>query len=371
MTLIFSLLIENVPLLVGDILVSSGLPNRKIPFIPSIGERINNFNFDQSFYFVNTFQKIVLLDDHIAIACAGGKDPVKYLIERIIHKHNLNPFTRETLTDFFRTDLVFKVPILQNDDWSIIVFIYSSINNSVKVFRKGVFTLNNPTFGRINYAGSGTRVFESLLSNLPIIEKGEEDLFINELPQGMTKALFSALLLMGDLWKLDFHENPESLKNRFGGGYEIAFLSEGKFKKFTDYLILVWVIDSNNNFSTHIAVKSYYHEDLLIIRVLEGDGRDFTRNRGYVVKTLLNQNQSVNLDNIKKVDLNSHYLLNYFLTLDIDGKGKEQLVAIFHQPNMNEFIEVTELEDETQIFIKPKELLINKINSILKKKKVI
>src|SRR3954447_7246080 len=88
----------------------------------------------------------------------------------------------------------------------------------------------------------------------------------------LCRAAACGLTLAGNFFTMEQHHS-ENLSLKFGGGYEIATLSNGKFVKLGDILYVFWsaIVNSQDRSIKlrdfpYCAFRYEYYEDLLVIR---------------------------------------------------------------------------------------------------------
>lgn len=88
----------------------------------------------------------------------------------------------------------------------------------------------------------------------------------------MDAAIASALQLMALLLvrELSTADTPESLREMYGGGYELAVLSDVKFQKIGDVTIFIWgctpLASGEVEFMPMLAIKQHYAGGTLLLR---------------------------------------------------------------------------------------------------------
>ena len=150
---------------------------------------------------------------------------------------------------------------------SVTGFVFDPSASYVCSFGIGCKTINSPIFGEIDLLGTGDAAFESYLQRVTEIPTFPQD------PDNQAlQAAACRLTLAGNFFTME-QNHSENLSLKFGGGYEIATLSHGKFVKLGDILYVFWSATVNLRDRSiklrafpYCAFRYEYYDDLLVIR---------------------------------------------------------------------------------------------------------
>lgn len=197
------------------------------------------------------------------------------------------------------------------------------VNNPLGIssFGYNYESIRTSHFGEIGFLGSGSVGLQACLSQyseLPSAQIGN--------PNILDLSLSFALSLTG-AWLETELATLESLRNYYGGGYEIASLFEGKFQKLDDVTYVFWIARVDDH-EVHIAqvprhAFSYaYTDDILKIRSLSFDDtkdRVSMRQSEHIVPPIYRNVTKPELATLRVPELNNKWLCNYFLVTPKSG----------------------------------------------------
>lgn len=263
MTLIASFLINNVPVLIGDLLISHERGGQAVDVsIPSWHEA-NQFIQDEGpVRIINLYQKLNLISDNVCIAWSGSLIQAKTLIKHLrseIQSRDINyieysrmlaEYSKEDTSDLTIISHFVENGILKRDHLGAPPFPYDGLE--------------------VQVAGSGASYFlEAIQYTITPEPSDANSLDLNHVvgpALTFVATAFGNQILTGD-----------GVAEGWGGGFEIAFLMNGKFKKLSNVMFLYWyaqeMIDGAINISeVPMFVKTEYLGHNLSVFVC--DGRD-------------------------------------------------------------------------------------------------
>ncbi len=282
MTLIAAFEIRNTPVLLGDLLLSS--PNFKgSTDIPTIGDTSKLFPPDSTKTIYGLVQKVNIIGKNLVVSWAGDFYVARKIITLLEEEASINPFTKKSLDNFFETysDLI--------EDKEIAIIGYLQDNDVINLIKKRgsrllINTNNIPNFGKISTCGSGCYDIEEVLENfsmsLSAIQTTHEDIFRHIVSQSTALCGWfysDEMRLLGTSKKsIDDDDFDRTLLSFYGGGYEIAFLTEKGFGKLGDITYFTWKTQklANNSIDIQLLSRAFYItyvDDLLIIYVIDFD----------------------------------------------------------------------------------------------------
>ena len=284
-------------------------------------------------------QKICLLNDRVAIAWSGSYIGALTVINELMEQASLKPLTLAFLLSYF--DKLDKT--IGQLEVSFIIAIFAPTTNKSYLIPYKATTYESEIFGKVFIIGIGKTEFLSLF-------KKAEPKLNKEILKGGVGILNIATAITSPLLSLDFM--GRGLTSYFGGGYEIAYLADGKIQKADNVHYIYWHTQymSNGNISLPIPfqIHSYkYLHDLLSIRTIRADrieDRDgkmkFVHSRPFTIIPPINRN--VNFKEVQRLlttDFPSildifgpHYLSGFFANLIFLSKD-DQIYYIHFSSN--------------------------------------
>jgi hypothetical protein len=260
MTAVARLLIKQYPLLIGDLLTSNRpAPGTEIPL--PICDVVYGQTVDDTGP-AGLRQKIAIVADNIVIGWAGVHKTAHGLIDELRQRCESEQFNSEMVKEY----LWRQRPSVWNDIGVVGCVLDSEVGN-LQSFGCKCSTIHSPVLGEIGLLGSGTAEFEKYLQTVTEIPVAPQD------PENQClQAAACGLALAGNFFTMEQH-HAENLTQKFGGGYEIAVLSNDKFVKVGDLLYVFWSATVNQrdksvklrNFP-YCAFRYEYYGDLLVIR---------------------------------------------------------------------------------------------------------
>jgi len=261
LTLIAAFTIDGIPILIGDLLISAPSITTPEVRVPTVGDIAPLFPTGLGGRAISGLdQKLNIIGDNIAIAWAGSRIQAKYALKKLIERNQQNSLTPDELSAFLS---VLNSEIGQ-EDLSLIGWIVDP-KGGPKGFTYGSCE-KYTTQSSINVAvaGTGAPDFSYCLdqlrfSNLQIAGGN---------PNALETAVTYALMLSGTLLQNEI-VSLETLRNFYGGGYEIITFVQGIPTKIDDIVYIFWLLEPSSlgwNGVLRKAIKQLYLGDNLVFR---------------------------------------------------------------------------------------------------------
>lgn len=305
MTVIAAFEVHDSPLLFGDLLRTGPTSGGKAA-VPAQGE-VHDF-FGEGWGITGLGQKVCLLSDSFAIAWAGDWLGARVAIAELRSRAQSGPISANDAREYLASE-----PDLKRYPASFIGLTH--VDGRVQKFHFDADEFYSPTLGLTYVSGSGKgaiRDFARLLRSCEIADFGEAN--------SSDRALATALTLGGMLLngELRGREAATSLRNFFGGGYEIAYFSEGRMRKSPDITYFLWTARVDNGqirlAYPELLVKQTYSNDHLLIRsarIVSSEANPTPRivdEQGHVVGPMYEAPAFSNLETLQSMSLQSRVL---------------------------------------------------------------
>lgn len=268
MTLVAAFKIKNIPVLIGDLLLS-GKGKQSILYLPTVGD-ISQFQLypNSSEAVVALTHKVNIINKDIVIGWAGSHLGAKIILSDLKQTSETETFTKESLEKFFIT----RKSWIGNDELAFIGYIKDA--NGVHLFEYSynqcpIYKPKLDAYEELRIIGTGYYDTEKLLENNVI--KYNENLC------EFDNAAISAISLCGwffaDEMRLSkdstIDMNDRTLFDYYGGGYEIAIYTENGFCKLDKITYLYWIVQNIDTKPTINLVtrgfKVNYQDEILFI----------------------------------------------------------------------------------------------------------
>lgn len=341
MTMIASLHLNNVPIIVGDLLISDSIRPKEM-ILPTFSEDVLQYLSPASRRHPVKFnQKIYILKSNVCIAFAGSVFHFKSLLEdvRLFCKYH-DIVTSQMMNDFLegRHDETWT-------EFDCIIYVADKVENEyyLGVFKHGNwFKLETLLYGDVWSTGSGAADFLTTTS-----EAGTYSVIAPENP--LAAAVKSIAMKICQILSEE-RITLKNVKKHWGAGFELVYFAGGQFRKLDNitYIINYSKLDHNNNglIPLPAAVMNYkYHDDTLIITVVKPDEINIElENDTYHLRTTnikCNQFYVVPIDSKQEVLTNEVYS-------DLNFKSFNKVLGyIIHQ---NEEIKIPTIFQEGEDF---------------------
>jgi hypothetical protein len=272
MTLIATLTISNLPVLIGDALLSGEESGQNLA-IPTIGNVSNVFPEGSGYTIKGLRQKINIIDDNLAIGWAGSYIAAKTIISELKRQSNSQKLTRESIHYFFRK--IYRNPSKWGANQGVAFLGYIADFEGIEHFEYSfndclIYQTNSSRYGDVKICGSGNSYMEDLLKKISRPSLGS-----GKIQTDFDNVVIECLTICGWLFNYEMSVS-ENLWNYYGGAYEIATLVEGRFQKINDITYLAWIIEDIDTAPklnlVNQGFKLAYIDDLLCIHTINFDG---------------------------------------------------------------------------------------------------
>ncbi|TLS77265.1 hypothetical protein FE236_03735 [Mariprofundus erugo] len=302
MTLIAAMRINEIPIILGDLLISretmgDSPPNVSIPS----RHQVNSFlGRNSELQIVGLSQKVNIIAENFCLAWTGRKYQARSLIR---HLHEQCRGRRVTVRQF--SELLDQYPADQMSDLQCIAYLYD-------VETRGFWTKERmmPMFSLdglegVQVGGSGT---ERFIQTIESIMEGNIEGEYTSLEESLGRVMSFTSMAFGNQVM-----NGEGIEKGWGGGFEVAYLHGQYFEKLSDVMYLFWTVEELNDGVLAIEgfpqfIKSSYQGDRLRILVCDWSP-DSGVDRLYVVDPLFDIDKSVPVE-IPNTDYK--WLINFF-----------------------------------------------------------
>jgi hypothetical protein len=343
MTVVARLIIDNCPLLIGDLLLSNKLPGRDVllPTTHNILRATSNGDVPW-----DLCQKIVLIGDHIAVGWAGALNAAQDLIGELNLRVTTEHLDMRALNECFdrqRSTLW--------DDLALVGFVREPGVN-IAAFSRFARSATSPVLGNVRFAGTGTDALAKYIEENSAIPT-HDTVELN----AANRAVLYGFTLSGGLLNVEIHTG-ENLIDLFGGGYELATISEGKFVKVGDATCVYWrarYVSDDEIYLTDTPKRVFryaYDGDLLVIRAWEPISPVSFTQSIYPVRPVYRSLTPEEKENPPVLDMNAIWLCNY-VVVEADGKRPWIATSMTHHPNVTSSIHFFDHQGESVFSVEP------------------
>lgn len=257
MTIIAGMSFNDYPVIISDLLITSGNYDPKVSgVIPTLSES-DPHTVDSNFSIYGMTKKIEIINENFVISWAGDVFEAITIIKSLKNKfEKSDPSDEDILQEIGFSKNVSFIWCLIRDELPIL----NSYN--IKVKEKSI-----KPFDKLIYSGSGSEAIEEaidIFENKPPIEN-IEDIVVD--------SVCSCLFLFSNLMnhELIYKKDSNTLKDRFGGGYDVVCFYDGKFQRINDitYLYLDTSITKKGMIKidgSGTLIKQLTDDDVMYIR---------------------------------------------------------------------------------------------------------
>lgn len=335
MTAILGMTPGNYPVQMGDLLISSPHPSKKVVSIPTLGDVPPSPEWWPSI--VEMRQKVCVIGQNLALSWAGSYLAARQIVDGM-----------KEMADNGQVSLQAVLDHLENlDEWT------SNQNVSILghvagpeggTFSKACSVGHSPILGDVRIGGSGTDDLIELVKQFksPISEEMRA-------ANPLECAVACGLMLTGVLTTEELI-SKRSLERYYGGGFEVCSLVRGRFSKVGDITYLWWILEARGGGQFGLTkprcIHKYdYVEDFLVVRSIDfGSNEESVGDRTYVVSPI--DKRATAEDSGKftdKMGLQSKFMVNmvsyrnskgddHILNRVLYSASREQDVRIIEEP---------------------------------------
>jgi len=331
MTVIAAFRVATIPLVMGDLLLTSHIAPKEGVSLPALGD-VSDF-YGGHFSVAGLQQKVVVIHDNCVLAWAGSWVSARVAISELREIFRTNSLSAEDVLRFLQAH-----PDVRKHGNQFVG--YANHGGVISRFRYQTLLTETAYFGDIACGGSGAfavKEFSDTEINSTFFSGGGNNFNL---------AFCQGLIFGGIMLRAEFHggDAAVTLQNFFGGGFEIAGFSWGRFAKIADITFFVHSAELQGEDITFSAfpgliVKQSYFGSYLGIRSLRfkftPDGViDSLDEQHHIVPPMYEEPRPADLENhLKNIAFESRWnvhcvhvkgkgLLNFVETVDLDSLPK-------------------------------------------------
>lgn len=358
MTAILGFSYLRLPVLIGDVMVSQKSKFApKSTYVPSTGNIAIPSDVRYQYRICDLVQKVSIVGKNLAIAYTGDFDSARNLLTVIQDANNISPFDYKTLTTYLDNES----PSLTAGKFSIIVLIKDG--ESWRLFARNIQQCEEGNFSPYFEGGTGGKDLAAQLNNLP----SSPCLSNDATPLQNIMALGASL--SGTLITHEIH-HPTSLKNVYGGAYEVLSINENGCTKLDNILYVKWFADYENGKLTKLKLthlfRYLYWNDFLIIRTVNFSGDLTTNDDSYtIIPTVFKNLETGDVDNAPTPELNAQIVSHQITFRAKNGDVYTFSRIDFSKPDVFNAIETTLSDNKHQIEVRHSNTFIKEISDAL------
>ena len=260
MTVVATFAISGYPVVFGDLLMTGPSANEvRTVAVPAQGE-VQEFFGDSGWSVLGLKQKVTLLADNCVVAWAGSLLGARIAISGLRELAKTGVLTCESILRHLQAD-----SDLSKHPASFVGMVAES--GRLHQFRFNAEHFDSTTLGHVFLSGSGSAAiheFSKVLASMESRSTGSANAAVT--------CVAKTMMLGGMLLQAEFRGGlaATTLRNMFGGGYEIAFFSDGRMRKLEEVSYLFWEAeiapDEVRVSPPQLVVKQRYIGDYLLIR---------------------------------------------------------------------------------------------------------
>ncbi len=319
MTIIAGLSFSGYPVIISDLLITTSNINQETRgVIPTLTES-ESHNVDSKFSIYGMIKKIEIINENFVISWAGDVLKAIAIIGVLKKKFEKSiPSDEEILQEIAFSKNVSFIWCVIRDEWPKL----SSYNTKIK--KDGI-----KPFDELIYSGTGSEAIEEAID----IFKNKNS--VESIEDIVVDSVCSCLFLFSHLMnhELIYKKNSNTLKDHFGGGYDVVCFYDGKFQRINDitYLYLDASITNKGMIKidgSGIIIKQINKNDSMYIRRLNFEFIDGIKNE--ILATKIIEDDSYNLTgkiatkkNENKI-IEDNNLASSFLCINVRVKGSDK-----------------------------------------------
>ncbi|TWO69504.1 hypothetical protein FN976_19660 [Caenimonas sedimenti] len=268
MTAIAALSCGEIPVVIGDLLVTRATVIPGAVPIPALGDASDFFG--GAWAIAGLKQKVVLVNDDCVIAWAGSWVSARVALHDLREWLGYRVPSADEVVKFFQRHTDVKAHGNEFVGWV-------HEGGYVRQFGYQAERQYNTRFGTIVAGGSGSFAMREAAAHAPRIAPQFGHANAVDIAQ-LTGHLFGSMLL-----RAEFHggDAAPTIRHFFGGGYEVAHRTDGRFAKLGDVTFYIWEAAFSGEdlrlSAPQFVLKQDYCGDFLLIRSVQvkedGSGR--------------------------------------------------------------------------------------------------
>lgn len=258
MTLIATFSIDGIPVLFGDLLLTAPALIEHEVSIPAMREAQDFFG--RSGWSISGMkQKVNLVGPNCAIAWSGSWLGARMAIGELATRAK----TRE-LDPLEILEYLHEEPELRVHQAAFVGLVRFA--GKMYQFQVSADEFDSPSFGRVHVSGTGAPAIREFSDLHPKFR-----IHVDRPIDHLNAPIYQALVLGGMLLRSEIHGgfSAPTLRNMFGGGYEIAFDAGGRIKKLQEVTYVIWLVTMSPGgvaVSPQMIITQRYVGDYLLLR---------------------------------------------------------------------------------------------------------
>lgn len=319
MTVITAFNIDGVPVILGDLLTTGPTQNSSAAVaLPALGN-VQDFFGDSGWSVTGLRQKVTLISPTCVIAWAGSFIGARLAIAEIKLRSNKGDLSAEEILEYLKSE-----PELTSHPASFVGFTIAA--GGVYQFKFDAEQFENPSLGTVFLTGTGA---QSIHEFADFMSQGVFDSTGNGNP--VLDAVCSTLMLCGMLLQAEFRggDTATTIQNMFGGGYELAILTNDQFVKVDEITYVFWeagfLPDRIGLTMPQFVVKQKYKNDHLLLRsvhfspALLGQKLELTQDQRHVILPMFDSDDGPSVEDLASLQLQSRLFCHCVLVRDEHG----------------------------------------------------
>ncbi|MBU1214781.1 MAG: hypothetical protein KKF58_01915 [Gammaproteobacteria bacterium] len=313
MTLIAAQVINGIPIILGDLLLTreQGGDDPNVNCIPTIKRANEHLSPHGEMRVVGLSQKVNIVSRNVCIAWSGAKYQASALIRHLREHWGEGEVSEEEFNECLD-----GYPKEEINDIHVIAYLYDKGKKSF-CFRDNIggvpFELDG--LQNVQLAGSGSGAYLEVVEQYftgskAIGEATSLDKVLSKV-MGFTSSVLGVQMMSG-----------MGLLEGWGGGFEIAYIHGGRFEKLSEVLCLFWKAQQNESGDTSFSlfqriVKTTYQNERLVLYVIDWMG-EVSEESIFVVDPLFDIDKRAP---IVIPDFNYKWIVNVFQVAAPDGSN--------------------------------------------------
>jgi hypothetical protein len=311
MTVIVAYFPESYPILMGDLLISGPEVTDRDIVIPTIGSVENIFPRGSGYSIVGLQQKLIILNDELALAWAGRTITAKTILSEL---KQLSATKKLTLQDLFE---FWEKKVDPNDKPDVELVGLLKCGDMIYNFGFNYQKMESEKYGEVMIAGSGALHMGESITRISSVESAPIEANILE------RSIATALLVSTDFIGYEL-VSGEGLLRYFGGGIELISLVSGRFQKIGDITYILWIADEDESGNVcirmpEIAIKVSYIDDYMLLRIARFSAGKTPMafkcddSQVHIVNSILSEEPGLDTNTINLPSFNSRWSCHYVL----------------------------------------------------------
>ncbi|MGI4779089.1 MAG: hypothetical protein ACRYGA_13395 [Janthinobacterium lividum] len=364
MTLIATLTPRGVPVIFGDLLISGVSDSIPDVAIPSLAEGVGDFFGGSGIVIHGMRQKVCVISERLVVAWSGNFLSASVAIAKMREMESQGKFTLEDFHLFFVEDEDIKARPIDLVGWFKATpgFIPFSFGDGVSASHTGT---------RLGYVQCGGSGFSALQELVDFFIKNEQEIDGDNGPAGYALCMTLTIATLLIRAEHDGRDAAATLRNFFGGGYELAMFFEGKFKKIGDFTIILWeaVVKSASEIELSMPkflLRQAYKQDTLLMKSAfigsDAEALKITNEQGHVIFPMGMPPAKVDISDFENLKFGTN-LLCHCISAKRTFDGKPFIITLIDKNVGDPLVQVVDGNGEIRLSLNSK--IVNKIATSL------